>query len=96
MNMEASQKKTGIVTIKSGVSYEIPLSAHVRQAVEQYFFKLNGHPAAGLHDMVMGEVEKPLIETVLAHTGRNQTKASKVLGLSRSTLRKKMDQYGIE
>jgi len=96
MNMEASQKKSDIVSIKSGVSYDIPLSVHVRQSVEQYFYKLNGHPAAGLYDMVMREVEKPLIETVLAHTGRNQTKASKVLGVSRSTLRKKMDQYGID
>lgn len=96
MNMEASQKKIDIVSIKSNVTYETPLSVHVRRAVEQYFLKLNGHPAADLYDMVVGEVERPLIETVLAHTGHNQTRAAKVLGMSRSTLRKKMDQYNIE
>jgi Fis family transcriptional regulator len=45
--------------------------------------------------MVINEVEKPLLETALKHAGYNQTKAAKVLGLSRSTLRKKLDQHGI-
>lgn len=97
MNMEATQPKdANIITLKSEAICEIPLSFHVREAVRRYFFKLSGHPACGLHTMVMSEVEKPLIEMVLEHTGHNQTKASLVLGLSRSTLRKKMDQYGIE
>jgi Fis family transcriptional regulator len=39
----------------------------------------------------MNEVEKPLLAAVLKHSGYNQTKASKVLGISRSTLRKKID-----
>jgi Fis family transcriptional regulator len=45
--------------------------------------------------MVIREVEKPLIEAVLKHCGQNQTKASKVLGLSRSTLRKKVELYDL-
>lgn len=72
------------------------LSDHVRRSVDQYFDRINGHSAAGLYAMVIGEVEKPLIETVLKHVSYNQTKASKVLGISRSTLHKKMVQYGLE
>jgi len=64
--------------------------------VDQYFSRINGHPAAGLYAMVIGEVEKPLIETVLKHVDYNQTKASKVLGISRSTLHKKILHYGLE
>lgn len=73
----------------------IPLSEHVRTAVEQYFLQINGHPACDLYNFVIAEVEKPLIETVLKHTGHNQTKAAKTLGISRSTLRNKMNQYGL-
>ena len=74
----------------------ITLAEHVRSAVEQYFLQINGHPASNLHAFVIGEVEKPLIETVLKHAGHNQTKASRMLGISRSTLRKKISQYGLE
>ncbi|MEQ1635920.1 MAG: helix-turn-helix domain-containing protein [Methylococcales bacterium] len=73
----------------------IPLSTHVKTAVELYFAQLNGHTAADLYNMVLNEVEKPLLETTLQQSGYNQTKAAKALGLSRSTLRKKLDQHGI-
>lgn len=71
----------------------IPLSAQVKQAVELYFAQLKGHDTANLYNLVISEVEKPLLESVLKHSGHNQTKAAKVLGLSRSTLRKKMECY---
>ena len=71
----------------------IPLSAQVEQAVELYFAQLKGHDTANLYNLVISEVEKPLLESALKHSGYNQTKAAKVLGLSRSTLRKKMDRY---
>ena len=71
------------------------LSDHVRQSVEEYFAHLNGHDSSGLYQLVLSEIEKPLLETALKHSDFNQSKAAKVLGLSRSTLRKKLDQYGI-
>ncbi len=73
----------------------IPLSVHVKKTVELYFEQLNGHDTSGLHAMVISEVEKPLIEAALDYCGQNQTKASKILGLSRSTLRKKLDLYDL-
>lgn len=45
--------------------------------------------------MVMSEVEKPLLESVMHFTRGNQTRAAEVLGINRSTLRKKLEQYGI-
>ena len=93
--MNASQKSAEIINIDSKKPVAISLSAHVKQTVELYFSQLDGHDAVALHAMVISEVEKPLLEAVLAHSGYNQTKAAKALGLSRSTLRKKLDQYGI-
>jgi Fis family transcriptional regulator, factor for inversion stimulation protein len=72
-----------------------PLCVHVKQTVSHYLEHLNGHDIVDLHAMVMAEVEKPLLQAALEHSGHNQTKAAKALGLSRSTLRKKMDFYGL-
>jgi Fis family transcriptional regulator len=72
------------------------LSEQVRLALRCYFAKLDGYQPTGLYAMVVNEVEKPLIETVLEQCGHNQSRAAQVLGLSRSTLRKKMTQHGIE
>lgn len=72
------------------------LSEHVRLSVKEYFSRLEGHSVNELYTMVLSEVERPLIETVLEQCGYNQSKAAQMLGLSRSTLRKKMCQYGLE
>ena len=72
-----------------------PLCVHVKQTVSRYLEQLNGHEIVDLYAMVMGEVEKPLLQATLEHSGHNQSKAAKALGLSRSTLRKKMDLYGL-
>ncbi len=95
MNMNASQKNAEIINIDCKKASSIPLCVHVKQTVEQYFLHLNGHDTAGLYAMVIAEVEKPLLQATLEHVGHNQTKAAKVLGLSRSTLRKKLEQYGL-
>jgi Fis family transcriptional regulator len=94
-NMKASQKSAEIIDLDSTKNASIPLSAYVKKAVEIYLSQLNGHDAVGLHAMVISEVERPLLEAALEHSGHNQTKAAKALGLSRSTLRKKLDQYGL-
>lgn len=72
-----------------------PLCVHVKQTVSRYLEQLHGHDVVNLHAMVMAEVEKPLLQATLEHSGFNQSKAAKALGLSRSTLRKKMDFYDL-
>jgi Fis family transcriptional regulator len=93
--MNASQKSAEVINIDSKKTAIIPLADHVKKTVEQYFLHLNGHDAVDLHAMVIGEVEKPLLQATLKHSGNNQTKAAKALGLSRSTLRKKLEFYGL-
>ena len=72
-----------------------PLSTQVKKAVNQYLANLDGYQATDLHAMVLAEVEKPLLEATLQHSGFNQTKTAQILGISRSTLRKKLEQYNI-
>jgi Fis family transcriptional regulator len=48
-----------------------------------------------LYDLVLEQVEKPLIELALrAHKG-NQVRTASMLGINRNTLKKKIDGYNI-
>jgi Fis family transcriptional regulator, factor for inversion stimulation protein len=93
--METSPQNADIVELKPKRADNVPLSVHVKVAVDHYFSHMHGYDPVDLYEFVMAEVEKPLLESVLEHTGHNQTKAAKALGLSRSTLRKKLEQYQI-
>lgn len=75
---------------------EWPLSQCVASALSRYFDDLDGETANGLYAMVMDEVERPMLEAVMTYSEHNQTRASKVLGINRGTLRKKLAQYGID
>ena len=71
------------------------LSETVRRVLENYFKDLDGHEPAHLYQLVLQEIERPLLETVMQYTRGNQSKASIVLGLNRGTLRKKLKQYDL-
>jgi len=73
-----------------------PVCDMVASAVERYLADLGGDEPTCLYELVMREVERPLLKTVLCHAGGNQSKASKYLGINRNTLRKKLEQYQID
>jgi Fis family transcriptional regulator len=76
---------------------ENEMARYVRKALKEYFKDLEGEdPCCEMYDMVMNCVEKPLLEMVLEHVGGNQTRAAEMLGINRNTLRKKMQQHGID
>lgn len=68
----------------------------VELALTNYFKNMDGQPVSDVYNMVLQEVEQPLLDAVMEYTKGNQTKAAKVLGLNRGTLRKKLKTYGIE
>jgi len=72
-----------------------PLRVSVEQALVRYFSHLDGHDAYGLYDLVLAEVEAPLLEVTLAYVQGNQSRAAELLGLNRGTLRKKLKQYDL-
>jgi len=71
------------------------LSETVKFYLQRYFRDLDGHEPAHLYQLVLQEIERPLLESVMEYTRGNQSKASIVLGLNRGTLRKKLKQYDI-
>ena len=84
-NMQNNQKK--IHTF-----FEKWLDKSIRQYVIVMDQKNNGH----LHGLIMGSIEKPLVEIVLKETNGNQTQAANILGINRNTIRKKITEYGIK
>jgi len=70
-----------------------PLRVCVYDAVQAYFGNMDGHEVRGLYQLIMTEVEEPLLRAVLKQTGGNQTRAAEMLGISRTTLRKKLKDY---
>lgn len=65
----------------------------VTASVRQYLDELDGQLSTDVYQMVLAEMEAPLLEEIMAYTRNNQTKASIMLGLNRGTLRKKLKQY---
>ena len=48
-----------------------------------------------VYQLVLKEVEPPLLESVMKFCNGNQSKAAKVLGINRTTLRTKLKKYKI-
>ncbi len=67
----------------------------VKKSLDEYFKHLDGQPPHAIYDMVLGCIEKPMLEYILNKVGGNQSKTAEILGLNRNTLRKKMAQYNL-
>ena len=50
----------------------------------------------GLYDVIMEQVERPLLEIALRAYNGNQVKTAILLGINRNTLKKKIDNYKIK
>ncbi len=77
------------------VADEVRIGEAVHTALEQYFDMLKGLDPDGLYDLVISEVERPLFQCVMYHCDGNQTKAARILGINRGTLRKKLKRYQV-
>lgn len=54
------------------------------------------HCQGNIHPLIMQEVEKYIIEIVLQETNYNYLRASKLLGIGRNTLYRKIEALGIQ
>jgi two-component system nitrogen regulation response regulator GlnG len=74
----------------------IGLSRVVEEHLVEFFKAHHGIlPGSGLYDKIVKEIERPLIKQALKAVDGNKMKASKLLGMNRNTLRKKMRELNI-
>ena len=70
------------------------LTQHVINAVKSYLATVSSKDTnLNLYQLIVEEVEAPLFRTVMELTRYNQSKAARVLGVSRGTLRTKLKRY---
>jgi two-component system nitrogen regulation response regulator GlnG len=92
---EAIRSMVGTQTT-TGQATDFDIAQAVRALIERI---AREDPAAlddgSLYDRVIGEVERPLIEAMLARHGQNQLRTARAMGINRNTLRKRLDTLGI-
>ena len=69
------------------------LGHQVSKSMRKYFKELDGEKPTDIYNMVLKEVELPLLEIVMRECNDNQSKASKILGINRGTLRTKLKEH---
>jgi Fis family transcriptional regulator len=80
---------------KPAVGKAVRLQDHVQEHLDRYFSELGNTAPNNVYNLVLQQVEKPMLEVVLQQMRYNQSKTAAVLGISRGTLRKKMKAYGL-
>lgn len=83
--------------IKDSINPEEGLSSVLEKKLEKYLASHGkGAIPPGLYDRILNEVERVVLAVTLKYADGNQTQASKILGISRNTLRKKMQKLNVE
>tara|TARA_B100001057_G_C22765034_1_gene917327 strand:- start:782 stop:1045 length:264 start_codon:yes stop_codon:yes gene_type:complete len=73
-----------------------PLKDEVRKAMRRYFLQLDQkNTPVDVYDLVLNEIEPPLLNSVMKFSNNNQSKASRILGINRTTLRTKLKKYNL-
>ena len=71
------------------------LKTAAEDAIRQFIKTLDGEETVEFYNLVLAEVEEPLLRVVMEYTANNQSRAATMLGLNRGTLRKKLRQYDL-
>lgn len=69
------------------------LGSTIRESLSQLLSDLGDENPGNIYDLVLQQVEAPLLELILEHVEGNQSKAAEYLGINRGTLRKKLKTY---
>ena len=71
------------------------LTTAAEDAIREFIETLDGEETSEFYNLVLAEVEEPLLRVVMEYTANNQSRAAAMLGLNRGTLRKKLRQYNL-
>jgi Fis family transcriptional regulator len=74
---------------------ELDLPLCINTKLKRYFSLLEGEEPNGVLKMVIRDVEPVIIKFVLEHTNNNKSETSRILGINRLTLAKKIKMYNL-
>ncbi|PZQ60583.1 MAG: nitrogen regulation protein NR(I) [Phenylobacterium zucineum] len=72
------------------------LARAVALTLATYFADASADRPAALYDQILRSVEGPMILAALQATRGNKVRAAEILGINRNTLRKRIDELGLE
>lgn len=87
-DIQAAQKVENTIQAK-----EHGLQDLVYGLVTNFLAENKSKSIVDLYDMILCEVEPPLLQAVMEKRRGNQLQAAKMLGISRGTIRKKLQRY---
>ena len=74
-------------------AHKVSIAQCIETNIKQYFADLDGETPCAVYDLVLQQMELPLLRCVMEVCEQNQTRAAQILGLNRNTLRKKLMQH---
>jgi Fis family transcriptional regulator len=74
---------------------ELDLPLCINTKLKRYFSLLEGEEPNGVLKMVIRDVEPIIIKFVLEHTNNKKSETSRILGINRLTLAKKIKMYNL-
>jgi len=84
---------TEVQNTAQGLKQDQGLQDLVYNLVTRFLAENKSKKIDDLYDMILAEVEPPLLQAVMERKRGNQLQAAKLLGLSRGTIRKKLQRY---
>lgn len=75
------------------VAQEQGLQDLVYSLMTRFLAENKGKTVEDLYELLLSEVEPPLLQAVMEKCRGNQLQAAKILGISRGTIRKKLQHY---
>lgn len=81
------------LSVGQAIKQEQGLQDMVYNLVNRFLTENKGKNIEDLYDMVLSEVEPPLLQAVMEKRRGNQLQAARMLGISRGTIRKKLQRY---
>jgi Fis family transcriptional regulator len=83
--------------LESSVSTQVKQDQNIQEIVynlvNRFLAENKGKSIENLYDMILSEVEPPLLQAVMEKRRGNQLQAARILGISRGTIRKKLQRY---
>ncbi len=65
----------------------------LRHQIKRMISGIGGHNKGNIHPLIMQEIEKYIIQIVLQETNNNYLVASRLLGIGRTTLYRKIHEF---
>lgn len=80
---------------KKGFSADPLIEDFVGRKLKEFVRKIKLSQCRNLYDLLLREIERPLLTLILQETQGNQIQAAQILGMNRNTLRKKIKELKI-